>query len=139
MPEAIKYGAASIDLSERVFRTGAVVASPAAAAETIVASLTIAADLAVMEGILLAGFGAYTVGTAGVSVNLRIRRTNVTGTIIKATGAMTRAAAALDSDTLVTFDTGPSLPNQVYVLTATVASASAETTFSAVELIAVVV
>lgn len=139
MPEDIRVSGAGVDLGPRVFRTATVVGSPADATETIVASVTLNRDLAFSVGVLLLGFGAYTVGTAGVSVNLRLRRTNASGTIVKATGAMTRVAANLDADTIVGIDIGPTLPNQVYVLTATVASASAASTFSAVELVAIVV
>lgn len=139
MPAPIQMSAEGLDLSPRLFRTATVVASPAAAAETIIASLAIADDLALTEGFVLVGYAAYTVGTAGVSVNLRIRRTNVTGTIVKASGAMTRTAANLAADSIVALDTGGALPNQTYVLTMIVASATAESTVSAVELIALVV
>jgi len=139
MPEAIRLSADAIDLTPRVLRTATVVASPATTAETTVASLTISRDLSFTLGVVLFGYAAYTVGTAGVSVVVRIRRTNTTGTIIKASGAATRVAANLEADSIVGVDTGPTLPGQVYVLTMTVASASAESTVSAVELVAVVV
>ena len=137
-PVPIQLNAAGVDLGPRYFRTATVVASPAAAAETIVASLTITEDLAVSKGIALVGFGAFTVGASGVSVNMRIRKTDVVGTALKATGAITYTAADLGALTVVAFDTAPTLPNQVYVLTAIVASGAAASTFSAVELQALV-
>jgi hypothetical protein len=138
-PVPVKYSGEALDFSPRVRRTAAVVASPAAATETIVASLSIPDDLSVGLGFLLLGYAAYTVGTAGVTGNLRIRRTNVTGTIVKASGALTVAATELHAPAIFALDTGGSLPNQVYVLTLTIGSASAESAVSAVELIAVVV
>lgn len=137
MPEEIRLSGAAVDLSPRVRRSATVVASPAAAAETIIATVTIDRDLALGLGVLLLGYAAYTVGTAGVSANFRIRRTNVSGTIVKASGAKTVAATELHDESIVAVDTGASLPNQVYVLTMIVASASAESTVSAVELVAI--
>lgn len=139
MPDPIKISAAGIDLSARYFRTATVAASPADATETIIATLTIADDLAIMEGVRISAFAAFTVGTAGVSANLRIRRTNASGTILKATGALTVAATELFAPSIQVLDTGASLPNQVYVVTLAVGSASAASTVSAVELDALVI
>lgn len=138
MPEPIRMSGAGVALGDRVFRSAAVVASPAAAAETIIASVSIPQDLDVTKGILLQGFAAWTVGASGVSVNLRLRRTNVSGAIVKATGAITQTAANLDSRQIVGFDTGVAALNAVYVLTMIVASGAAESTVSAVELVALV-
>lgn len=138
-PTPIRLSASGIDLAPRIQRTTTVAASPTDATETIVASLTIDGNIAYSTGILLLGFGAFTVGTAGVSVNLKLRRTNASGTTIAATGAVTYTAADLGALTVHGFDTGGTLPGQVYVLTATVASANAASTFSAVQLTAVVV
>lgn len=138
-PPPIRIGAAGLDLSERFFRTATVDASPAAASETVVATLTVTPELAVQEGVIVWGYVALTVGTAGVSLNTRIRRDSLTGTIIKASGATTATAANLIDRAIVGFDTGPTLPNEVYVLTLILASASAESTVSAVELAALVI
>jgi hypothetical protein len=139
MPVPLRYDATALDLSPRIQRTTTVSASPAAAVETIIATLTIAGDLAAVNGIHLDGWAAYTVGTSGVSVNLQIKRTNAAGTVIVATGALTRAAAALHADRAFGIDTGPTLPGQVYVLTMTVASAVAASTVSALMLQATIV
>lgn len=135
----IHLNAKGIDLSSRVQRTGTVVASPAGATETIVASLTLAGNLQIRAGVYLLAMGAYTVGTNGVSVNLKVRKTDTSGTTLKATGAIDIAATKLGSGTVITFDASPSGAGQIYVLTATVASGTAETTFSAVEILAIVV
>lgn len=139
MPEAIKYGGAAVDLSPRLFFTNAVAASPAAATETIIATLTITADVALQKGVVLAGFGAFTQGTDGTTVVLRIRRTDASGTIVKATGALPYAAAVVGAIDIDAVDTGITPLNQVYVLTATHANASAASTYSAVTLSAIVI
>jgi hypothetical protein len=136
--QPLRLSAAGVDLSPRVKSTGTVVASPTDDAETIVASLTIAENVAVSAGVLLRGWGAFTVGTNGVSANLRIRKTDVAGTVLAATGAVTLAAADLAALAVDALDTSPALPNQVYVLTAELVSASAGSTFSAVRLSAIV-
>lgn len=135
----LRLSAAGIDLSPRVQRTGTVAASPALSAETIIASLTLAGDLIIPSGVYLFGFAAYTIGASGVSCNLKIRKTDASGSTLKATGAVTIAAAALGSGFLVGFDSSPTVPGQVYVLTMTVASGAAESTVSAVELVALAV
>lgn len=135
----LKLDSSVVALAARHFRTATVVESPAAAAETIIASLTIDADLVVTQGVALRAFCAYTVGTDGVSGNLRIRKTDVAGSVLKATGALTVVAAQLHAPNILAFDTAPTLPNQVYVLTLVVASGSAASTVSAVELDALVI
>lgn len=138
MPNPFIQNAGGIDLSPRLFKTTSVAASPSAAAETIVGTLTIDNDLGIGAGVLLFGFGAYTIGTNGVSCNLKIRRTDTSGTTIAATGAVTGTAANLAALSLIGFDAITTVKGQVYVLTATLASASAASTFSAVTLAALV-
>lgn len=139
MPVPIQQSAAVIDFGPRYFYTETVAASPAAATETIIASLTIAADLSFSKGARLTGFAAYTVGASGVSGNLRIRKTDVNGTVVKATGALTVTAANLVAVSILGVDETPSLPNQVYVLTLEVGSGAAASTVSAATLDALVV
>lgn len=130
--------AAAVDLSPRIQRTSTVGASPSDATETIVATLTTVGAMQTHGGVLLFAHGAFTIGTNGVSYNLKIRQTNASGTTIVATGVIALAAAALGSTTLVGFDASPTIPGQVYVLTATIASATAASTFSAVTLAAII-
>lgn len=135
----IHLAAGGIDLAPRIQHTATVAASPADATETTIASLTISGNLSTSLGVVLVGFAAFTVGTAGVSVNLKLRQTNTSGTTIKATGAVTFTAADLGALPVVGVDTAPVLPGQVYVLTMTVASANAASTVSAAEILAIVV
>jgi hypothetical protein len=139
VPVPYQQSAAALDLGPRVFKSTTVAASPSAATETTVATLTIGGDIGFTAGVLLIGFGAFTVGASGTAVNLRIRRTDTSGAIQAATGATTVTAGNLGSLSVVGFDTGPTLPGQVYVLTATVTAGAAASTFSGVGLIAVVI
>lgn len=139
MPAPIDYSAALIDLSPRLQGTSTVVASPAAAAETIVASLTLAdfGNLTVTSGIRLHGFAAFTVGTNGVSANLRIRETDAAGSVVAATGGVIAVATNLLAMNALGFDAAPGVSK--YVLTLTVGSGSAPSTVSAVHLSATVI
>src|SRR5438128_11724579 len=140
--QPIQQSARQIDFSPRMVFTTTVVASPAASAETIIASLTITENIAAATGIDLTGWAAYTVGTSGTAVRLRIRQTDVAGTVKGDTGALTgsqHGAAILSADDCEGFDTAPTLPGQVYVLTMQVTGGAAASTVSAVKLRAVVV
>jgi len=140
--EPITRNALGLDLSARAVYSTTVVASPAAAAETIIASITIPANIAAVTGVDLTGWAAYTVGTNGTAVRLRIRQTDVAGTVKGDTGALTgsqHGAAILSADDCEGFDTAPVLPGQVYVLTMQVTAGSAPSTVSAVKLRAFVV
>lgn len=137
MPEPIRQSVLDHDLSARVAQSAAVVASPALAAETIIASVTVAryGDLPIVSGVLLIGWCAFTVGTSGVSGQLRIRQTSVSGAIVADSGAVSETAANLDARTIVGFDAGAGV--SVYKLTLQVASGAAPSTVSAVNLVAI--
>src|SRR5438045_7302819 len=94
--EAITRSAPGLDLSSRVVDTTVVVASPALAAETIIASLTIPAfnAQAVVQKVYLDGWCSFTVGTSGSAITLRLRQTNAAGTVVATTGALTGGIAA---------------------------------------------
>lgn len=139
MPVPIQFTAAGLDLSSREGDTATVVASPQDATETIVASLSLPTDVVVEHGVLLIGFAAFTIGTNGTAFNLRIRQTDTSGTVVKATGAENGTAAQLRSRTLVGLDTAPGSHGQVYVLTLTVTGATVESAVSAVELAALII
>lgn len=136
-PAPMRLSAVGVDLSKRWFRSGTVVASPTAATETIIGSLTIDDDVAIQKGVAILGWAAFTVGASGTAANLRIRKDNVSGTVLSATGATTIAAAALGERGCIGFDTSPALPGQVYVVTLTVTAGAATSTVSALELHAV--
>jgi len=133
---AIQWSAPSLDLSGRFFENHTVVASPAAAAETIICSLTIPAGLFLSKGVFLEANAAFTVGTSGTNGNLRIRQTNVSGTVIYSTGGVTMAATNLVNLSAQGLDPSPPAAPQVYVVTLQVTAGAATSTVSAVSLIA---
>lgn len=139
MAAPFQQSAAVLDLSPRIFRSATVAASPAAATETIIASLTLNQDIAITTGVLLIGWAAFTAGTNAVGGQLKIRRTDASGSTVKDSGAVTVVATKLYSPDIVAFDAFQAAPGQVYVLTLTMASGSAESTVSAVTLIAIAV
>lgn len=135
MPQPILRSAVNDDLSPRFGGSSTVQGSPiAAAAETVIATVAIAGfgDTSVQAGIRLHGWAAYTVGTNGTAVTLRIRKTDINGSVVVTTGAMTKTAASLYSDSLIGADATPAVGT--YVLTAQVTNGSANTTISAVHL-----
>jgi hypothetical protein len=142
MPEPIKTSVLFEDLSARFLGTSTVVASPVDNTETIIASLAIPnfGDIAVVSGIRLHGFAAFTIGTSGVSGNLKIRQTNASGSTVAATGAVNAgvwAATQLTTLTVLGFDATPGVAT--YVMTLTVASGAAASTVSGLHLSAVVI
>lgn len=139
MPVPIHLTADGIDLGPRFFSSTTVVASPSAAAETTVGSLTLTGDIAATKGVFVFGMAAYTVGTSGTAVTLKIRRTDTSGATQVTSGALTKTAANLYCDDVQAFDSGPTLPGQVYVLTMTVTAGAATSTVSAVQMFAIVV
>jgi hypothetical protein len=140
MPKPIQYDAASIDFTARYRRSTTVAASPAAAAETTICTITVPiGDLSIVSGIEVVGWCAYTVGTNGTAGTLKIRQTDTSGTTIASTGALTRTAAQLVDDSIAGFDTAPAGTSQVYVLTLTITAGSAASTVSAAFLRALVI
>lgn len=141
MPQPIRYDSIGFDLTKRIQVYTTVDASPSAGSETIIATLTLASfsDIAVVSGIRLSGWAALTIGTSGVSLRLRIRQTNVAGTVKADTGTLTGGIAAgnLVAQDVEGFDSGAGV--EVYVLTATVGSGAATSTVSALVLQAVII
>ena len=133
MPEPILRNALGLDLSKRFVTSNTVVASPALAAETIICQ-TAALDgsLSFAVGCIVQGWAAYTVGTSGTTVRFRIRQTNVSGTVVADTGAMSgsqHGAGILSADDVNGLDAAPAA-GQVYVLTMQVANGAAASTVS---------
>lgn len=140
MPSQIEWAGQGVDFTGRIAQSTAIVASPSAAAETIIASVTIPANVPVISGVILFGWAAYTVGTNGTTVQLQIRQTSVGGSSIAATGNLSgsqHGAAILSADDVGGFDSAPAA-GQVYKLTMQVANGSATSTVSAVQFVAVV-
>jgi hypothetical protein len=131
-----------LDFTPRFVHSSTVVASPSGASETIIASITLPDDASPVQGIELIAFAALTIGTSGTSGNLKIRQTDASGATIAATGAVTAgvwAATQLAELYVAGFDTGPTLPGQVYVATLTIANGGAASTVSALYLRALTV
>jgi azurin len=139
-PVPIREDAAGIDLSSRVQRSTTVAGSPALAAETVVCSLTLTGDTAVVAGTALFGFVALTLGASATDVTVKLRQTGTSGTTVVSSGLLNAPAAAdVLTFSIQGFDTGTVMPGQVYVLTVTVANGAAVSTVSAASLIAIVV
>src|SRR4029077_10588724 len=144
MPARIHSTAEGIDFTPRFVRSATVVGSPAAAAETVIASTPVfpaGFDAAVVVGVLVIAQAAMTVGTSGTAVTWRIR-TGVTagaGTVVFTSGARTAglAAAALLLENMIGIDAAPAaLSGQQYSLTAQVTGGAAASTVSAVAICA---
>ena len=130
-----------VDMTPRIAVYTTVDASPAAAAETVIATLTIPnfANIQVVSGVIVEGWAAYTVGTNGTAVQLRIRQTSVAGAIKANTGALTgsqHGAGILSADDVRGFDSGAGVGT--YVLTMQVTAGSAASTVSGLLLMATV-
>jgi len=139
MPQPIRENILFTDLSARFVGTSTVAASPTDNTETVIATLTIAnfGDIAVVSGIRLNAFAALTVGTSGDGVTLRIRQTNVSGTVVVSTGQLNATAGNLVAPSVLGFDAAPG--KGVYVLTLQVHAGAAASTVSALHLSATVV
>src|SRR5690242_9580208 len=74
-PQTIQVSGAGVDMSPRFLANNTVVASPATAAETVVASLgPFTGALAVGSGVFIMAQVAMTVGTSGTSARYRVRQ-----------------------------------------------------------------
>jgi hypothetical protein len=144
MPEPLRTTAAFVDMSSRVQQTVAITGSPATNAETVIATLTLPASAlgnALVTGVLLNGWAAFTVGTSGTAATMRIRQTGTSGTLIVSTGAVTGGISAANLVTLdaMGIDTNTTAPAAVYVLTLQITAGAAASTVSATQLVATLV
>lgn len=139
MPAPILRNIANDDLAARFQGTSTVGASPALAAETIIGTLTLAdfGNVAVVSGIRLHGWAAFTVGTSGTDATLRLRKTNVAGAVVASTGAVTVTAADLVALDVLGADAAPGVG--VYVLTLTIGSGGAVSTVSGLHVSATII
>lgn len=133
-----RLDARGINLASRIVSSNTVVASPALAAETIIASITLPLNVQSFQAVELVGWVAYTVGTSGVSAELKIRQTDTSGTVIADSGATFSTATHLEARDVIGMDTTPGA-GQVYKLTLTIGSGAAVSTVSAVYLRALIV
>lgn len=123
--------------SPRVLNTTEGVGNPAAAAETVIATLGGISTRNPGGSVILRGLVNIVAGVAATSVTLRLRRGNgTTGTQVGTSVAATVTAA--DSYVLTTeaVDTPGDVADQQYSLTAQVTAATAVSTVDAVSLTA---
>jgi hypothetical protein len=137
-PRTISIDGRQVNLQSVIFSSLVVVASPAAAAETIICSVTVPA-IDADQTVYLWAWAAYTVGTNGTAGRLRVRRDNVAGTTTADTGALTVTAPNLVTAQLVETDVPGAVQNQIYVTTLTITAGSAASTVSATTLVAAVI
>jgi hypothetical protein len=140
MPEPIRTNIIFADIGGRFQSTQTVQGSPiAAAAETIIGTVNIAGfgDTTLTSGIQFDAWAAFTVGTSGTAATLRIRQTNVAGTVVATSGALTVVAANLVQESVMGFDATPGVAT--YVLTLQITAGAANTTISAMTLQAILV
>lgn len=141
MPQPIRYDSIGFDLTKRIQVYTTVDASPALAAETVIATLNLASfsDIAVVSGIRLSGWAAFVVGTSGTAIRLRIRQTNVSGTVKADTDALTGGVSAGNklAQDVEGFDSGAGVA--AYVLTLQVTAGAAASTVSQLVLQAVII
>ena len=141
MPLNYQQTAFNSDWSSRIVSSSTVVASPSAAAETIIASITLPGFVQITNNVIVSGWCAYTVGTNGTTVELRIRQTGLAGAVVGDTGALSgsqHGAAILSCDDVTGLDTAAT-GGTVYKMTMQVANGSATSTVSAVVLYAMIV
>ena len=141
MPQPIRSDSIGLDLTKRFVVYKTVDASPSAATETVIATLTIPSfsDISVVSGIQVSGWAAFTVGTSGTACTLKIRQTNVSGTTVATTGALTGGVSAgnLIAQDVEAFDAGAGASS--YALTLTVTGGAAASTVSALLLRAIII
>lgn len=141
MPQPIRYDSIGFDLQKRIQVYTTVDASPALAAETVIATLNLSSftDISVVKGVRVSGWAAFTVGTSGTACTLKIRQTNVSGSTICTTGALTGGVSAgnLLAQDVEGFDSGAGAA--AYALTLTVTAGAAASTVSALVLQAIII
>lgn len=137
--DVVLYNSHSLDLSSRIVQTITVAGSPATNEEKVIATLLLGTNSAIISGIQVFGWAAFTVGTSGVTATMRIRQASVTGAVVVSSGATTVVAASLIETGVQGFDTAAALPNQTYVLTLQIGSGAAISTVSVLQLLAIIV
>lgn len=138
--EPIHFSALGLDLSPRIVQSTTVAASPGGSSETVIATLSVPSLTGeqVISGVIVIGWATFTVGTNGVSANLKLYDTlTASGELLVATGALTVVAANLVAFSVQGFDVEGDIGS--YCMTLTVGSGSAASTVSALQLLAIVV
>lgn len=115
----------------------AINASPGAAAETNICTFTGVTTNGAGDMVLLSGLADITIGTAGVLVTARVRRGNLTGTLLNTWTGITVVAGNTYLIPIEWADTPGEVVNQQYAFTIQVGSATAATTINQVQFQAV--
>lgn len=128
--QALSSNVAGADLSARFKTTSTIVASPSAATETIIAQLTVPDAVSIQVGAYVEGYAAFLIGPSGTAARMRVRQTNVSGTVVADSDAVTGGITAGNKVTLSVngVDTAPVLPGQVYCLTLTITAGAGAST-----------
>ena len=141
MPQPIRYDSQFLDLTKRFQVYTTVDASPSGATETVIATLNLVgfADTAIQSGIWVTGFARWTDVATTTAIRLRIRQTDINGTVVADTGAVT---AGVSSTSVMVqdvegFDSGAGAAK--YALTITLTGAGGATTISALLLRAILI
>jgi hypothetical protein len=132
-PIPIHTSAAWLDLSPRVQAKNTPLLAPGLNSETVIMTLTLPSEPAIVAGVQLQA------ATDSTTQELRIRRTDRTGTLVVAGGAQPVTPGALLNRSLLTFDPLPVPSQQVYVLTSESVGASAATPNFQTTFVAIVV
>lgn len=112
--------------SPRVLSTDTVVASPALAAETIIARLDGISTRGPGGTVILQAKALTVIGVGGTAITYRIRRgTTTADTQVASTASITAAAGSEPNTCFDTIDTPGEVADQPYVLTAQVTAATA--------------
>lgn len=133
MGTPMRYAGIDVDLASRIAVSTTVAASPAAGAETVIASVTLPSGFRSAEQVLIDAWAAFVIGTSGVSARLRIRRTDINGTVVGDSDVLTGGIAAGNkvAQDVAALDTASVA---VYALTLLVGSGAAASTVSQVRL-----
>jgi len=136
LPE--RLDARGINFASRMVVSNTVAASPAAATETTICTVTIPSNLQVFSGVLVEAQAAWTQGGSATGYTIKLRQTDTSGTTLYSSGVITLAAAGLANSGAMGFDASPAA-GQVYVCTLTIAAGASTSTVSAVTLTATVI
>src|SRR5262245_11882625 len=109
-----RLDARGISLASRIVVSNTVAASPSAATETTICTLTLPSNLQVFQSVIIEGQAAWTQGTSATGYTLKIRQTDTSGTTLYSSGVITLAAAGLANSGVMGIDASPAA-NQVYV------------------------
>jgi len=127
----------AIDLSSRVIVRTVVAGSPATNEEHVIATtFAVDAAAALAKTTVILAWAAFTVGTSGTAARLRVRQTDVNGSVVADSGATTAGVSATALMTLdcAGADASPATP-AIWCMTLQITGGAAVSTVSAVQLL----